>query len=416
MSCKGRSGPFSTWGYSSTPPRQQDSLCLHKEAGGDKESSAIKGGLLAVGRVLGKRRDPPGPPLALHQGQRRSRFLVTERNGQMGIHVGQGPVRHDLGHVPGVSHLGRLCLQGDSSAKKVYDLVPGPSGCGFRCPSSQLGQGHLSLSASPSVAEGVAEGTDTENQSSSDLSPVANSPVVASGGGDARGATSSSSTLQRDCDEAGPSSGSSLLRASGRSSHFRHVYSLTNSSHGLDKDDLDFLSNHLADGTKAGYGYIFNRFSGFCHEIGHDPFTCKPAVIVKYIRSLYEGGAAYSTVNHHRSCISKFHAGFDNIAAGSHPLVSQAVKSVFRLRPPLPKYVNTFDISIVFTFLQSLPANENLDLKLLSFKTLFLLTSSTISRLSSLSRLGPELRIFKVSFVRFSITIYILVIYRIMLL
>ena len=111
-------------------------------------------------------------------------------------------------------------------------------------------------------------------------------------------------------------------------------------------------------------------------------------------------------MNHHRSCISKFHAGFDHIPAGSHPLVSQAVKSVFRLRPPLPKYVNTFDISIVFSFLQSLPANEDLDLKLLSYKTLFLLTSSTISRLSSLSRLGPDLRIFKVRFVMFPFAIF----------
>ena len=413
--CKGRSGPVPTWGYSTTPPRQQDSLCLYKKTGGDKESSSIKGGLLAVGRVLGKRRDPPGPPLAFHQGQCGSRFLVSERDGQMGVHFGQEPVHHDPGHVPGVSHLGCLCLQGDSSAAKVHDLVPGPSGCGFGCPSSQMGQGHLSLSSSSSVAESVAEGSNTENQSDFDLASVANSSVVASGGRDARGATPSSSSLQRGCAEVGSNSGSSLPRASGRSSHFKHVYSLTNASHGLDKDDLDFLSNHLAEGTKTGYGDIFNRFSGFCHEIGQDPFTCKPAVIVKYIRSLYEWGAAYSTVNHHRSCISKFHAGFDHIPAGSHPLVAQAVKSVFRLRPPLPKYVNTFDISIVFTFLQSLPANEDLDLKLLSYKTLFLLTSSTISRLSSLSRLGPVLRIFKVRFVMFSFTIFNLIIYRIML-
>ena len=125
-----------------------------------------------MGRVLGKRRDPPGPPLAFHQGQCRSRFLVSERDGQMGVHVGQEPVHHDPGHVPGVSHLGCLCLQGDSSAAKVHDLVPGPSGCGFGCPSSQMGQGHLSLSSSSSVAESVAEGSNTENQSDFDLLSV----------------------------------------------------------------------------------------------------------------------------------------------------------------------------------------------------------------------------------------------------
>ena len=344
-----------------------DSLCLHKEIGGYKESSAIKGGLLAVGRVLGKRRDPPGPTLDLYKGQCRGRFSFTERNGQVGVQVGQEPVHHDPGHVPGVSHLGCLCLQGDHSVGQVHHLVTGPSGCGLRCSSQHLGQGHLSLPSSPSVVEGAAEGSDTENQSSSDMPTVANSSVVATGGRDACRTSHSSATLQGGTSETGPGSGSSLSGAPGRSAHFGHAYSLTHSSHGLDQDDLDFLSNHLAGGTKTGYGYIFNRFSGFCHEIGQDPFTCKPAVIVKYIRLLYEGGAAYSTVNHHRSCISKFHAGFGHISAGSHPLVSQAVKAVFRLRPPLPKYVNTFDISKVFKYIQSLPTNEDLDLKLLCF-------------------------------------------------
>ena len=69
-------------------------------------------------------------------------------------------------------------------------------------------------------------------------------------------------------------------------------------------------------------------------RFGADPFSCTPAIIVKYIRSLYESGVAYFTVNHHRSSISKFHEGFAGQAIGSHPLVSKAVKAVFRLRPP----------------------------------------------------------------------------------
>ena len=132
----------------------------------------------------------------------------------------------------------------------------------------------------------------------------------------------------------------------------------------------------------------FKRFQNFCRSRIQDPVVCGPTIIVKYIRSLYDGGAAYSTVNHHISCISKFHAGFGHLSAGSHPLVSQAVKAVFRLRPPLPKYINTFDVSLVFTNIARLPTNDALMLKQLTFKTLFLLTTSTISRLSSMGRLG----------------------------
>ena len=77
-------------------------------------------------------------------------------------------------------------------------------------------------------------------------------------------------------------------------------------------------------------------------------------------------------------------------------MVSQAVKAIFRLRPPLPKYINTFDVSLVFTYIARLPTNEALTLKQLTFKTLFLLTSSTISRLSSMGRLGPQLLVYEV--------------------
>ena len=82
---------------------------------------------------------------------------------------------------------------------------------------------------------------------------------------------------------------------------------------------------------------------------------------------------------------------------GSHPLVSQAVRAVFRLRPPLPKYVTTFDITKVFAYIQSLPPNEDMGLKFLTLKCMFLLTTAIISRVSSVSRLGPELLVYKVS-------------------
>ena len=107
------------------------------------------------------------------------------------------------------------------------------------------------------------------------------------------------------------------------------------------------------------------------------------------MRHLYESGAEYSTVNFHRLAISKFHVGIYGIPMGEHPLVSQAVKAVFRLRPPLPQYQSTFDIVPVLAYIQSLPT-ANLSLQLLSFKALFLTIYSSISRVSSMARLAPS--------------------------
>ena len=178
---------------------------------------------------------------------------------------------------------------------------------------------------------------------------------------------------------------------SGGSSRFRQEFNLSTAQHDLNDGDIDFLSNHLASGTASGYGYSFKKFRLFCERLEADPLTCAPAVVVKYIRCLYEEGAKYSTVNGHRSAISKFHVGVHGVPMGEHPLVSQAVKAVFRLRPPIPRYRTTFDIVPVLAYARSLPT-ASIPLKLLSFKTLLLVIYSSISRVSSMARLAPSLQ------------------------
>ena len=153
---------------------------------------------------------------------------------------------------------------------------------------------------------------------------------------------------------------------------------------------MNFLSNHLASKTASGYRYSIRRFRLFCEHFLTDPVTCPPAVVVKYIRHLYETGAKWSTVNYHRSSISKFHVGFHGVPLGDHPLICQAVKAVFRLRPPLPQYKSAFDIVPVSAYIKSL-LTASISLQLLSFKALFLAIYSSISRVSSMSRLAPSL-------------------------
>ena len=129
-----------------------------------------------------------------------------------------------------------------------------------------------------------------------------------------------------------------------------------------------------------------------------DPVNCEPEEIAKYLQFLYESGSKYSTINLVRSAISKFHKGYNGVPAGQHQIVRNAVRAVFRLRPPLPKYNVTFDVTIVLDYLKSLPENPQLPLKLLTYKAVFLLIVSSISRVNSVSKLGPTLSVFKVNF------------------
>ena len=163
-----------------------------------------------------------------------------------------------------------------------------------------------------------------------------------------------------------------------------------------DPDLNNFLANHLANSTQKGYNCTFSKFASYCSERNLNPTSCNPEDIARYLMFLYENGAKYSSVNLARSAISKFHIGFDGVPAGQNKIVCNAVKAVFRLIPPLPRYVATFDVTLVLDYLKSLPANPQLSLKLLTYKTLFLLTVASISRVSSMAKLGPNLSIFKV--------------------
>ena len=259
-----------------------------------------------------------------------------------------------------------------------------------------MGRHDLSLPSHSTATQSFEISQGSGNKCSTGVSSMAFGTVVANSGGNDGGATDSTPPLQENSMNGGKGTSSTLPRAVSGGTHFGQNFSLSHKSSDLNEADLEFLSNHLAAGSKTGYNSAFRYFVDFCSSLNANPFSCGPSVLVKYIRQLYEIGAAYSTVNFHRSSVSKFHVGIDGQPIGKHPLVSQAVKAVFRLRPPLPKYVATFDITKVFSYLQSLPSNEKLSLKLLTVKCLFLLTTSIISRVSSIRSLGPTLLVYKV--------------------
>ena len=253
-----------------------------------------------------------------------------------------------------------------------------------------MGSSDLPVPSSPSPPKSDQEDQGPEGQGNLGVPSVAFSPLVGSDDGDDGGAPDAAPPLQDYLGDPGQLSCEPLPGPSRGSASFRQEFCLSRADHDLDDADLDFLSKHLASQTASGYGYSFRRFRLFCEQLQADPLTCAPAIVVKYVRHLYEAGAEYSTVNFHRSAISKFHVGVHGIPMGEHPLVSQALKAVFRLRPPLPQYKSTFDIVPVLAYIQSLPT-ATISLQLLSFKALFLAIYSSISRVSSMARLAPSL-------------------------
>lgn len=72
---------------------------------------------------------------------------------------------------------------------------------------------------------------------------------------------------------------------------------------------------------------------------------------------------------------------------GEHPLVSRFFKAVFRDKPPTPKYLFTWDVSVVLNYLGGLQPLEGLSLRELSWKLATLLALTTAHRAQTLAKI-----------------------------
>ena len=367
--------------YCTSPSGLSGCSRLHPLSRRNQELSLVKRGSSSLERSSGKKGHFVDPALAQHQGQQHGGLPHPQQDDPVGVHVVEVGVQTCPGDIGGVPDPGRVREQRHAPAAPLHVLVPGQSrgGAGRNDPS--LGPSQLPVPAVTHGHEVSPEDQIGEDQSHHDHPPVAVLPVVASGSGDVGGASSSSSSFQGSPDNDERRSAS--------------IPEPTSSSSPVPQELSKFLSNHLAPRTSASYKSNFGKFELFCSSHGADPNS--PEVIASFVQHLYETGASYSTVNSARSAISKYHHGFNGVPAGQHSLVCQSVRAVFRLRPPIPKYLETFDIVQVFDYLKSLPPNPELSLKALSYKALFLLIASSLSRVSSVAQLGPHLLVYKVS-------------------
>ena len=169
-------------------------------------------------------------------------------------------------------------------------MVSGPSGSGSGHSAPTLGPSNLPVPSSPSPAESDSEDQGAEDQGDTGVPPMAPVSVLELGDRDAGGATDAAPLLQVNLGDSGPVSSRTFPGSSRGAASFRQEFSLSRADHDLDEADMDFLSNHLASNTASGYRYSVRRFRLFCQQLQADPLTCPPAVVVKYLRHLYETG------------------------------------------------------------------------------------------------------------------------------
>ena len=382
---------------------QQDCCGIHNADGGNQKQSVKLRGLSDVERSHCIENKSSVPSVVVNKTEHGGRLLEQKQPSSVGVYVIKRNFSVGIGSFPHQPDVRCVRKQRDTSAPEVHVMVPGPSSCSSKCLDPFLGPSVISVPPSAIDNEISTQNNGRKSGGNHGDTPLADFPLVAiDPGTDSR--TSSPPASLQNMSVYDKSSGSSLPQPScgGSSKTLNPTLSVG--------EELDsFLSNHLAPGTKSNYNFAFGKFSTYCLSLNQSPTSCGPDIIAKYIKYLFDSGCSYSSVNGARCAISKYHHGYNGVSAGSHKLVSMAVKSVFKQRPPpLPKYKTTYDITVVFSYLKSLPNNCDLSLKQLSYKALFLLTLSSIFRMSSAARLGSNLLVCKVRYFLFSISNHIL--------
>ncbi len=122
--------------------------------------------------------------------------------------------------------------------------------------------------------------------------------------------------------------------------------------------------------------------------------------VLEFLTSLVEEGRSYNTVNIHRSMLSKTLPQIDSVALGSHPLVKLLLKGCYNIRPPLPRYVSTWDPDIVFSFMRS---SVDRSLRWIAHKTVTLLALLSLLRTAELAMIDYSSISFGTNSVSFSL-------------
>ena len=110
------------------------------------------------------------------------------------------------------------------------------------------------------------------------------------------------------------------------------------------------------------YKLYIKQWIDFCCERQADPYN-PPLTTV--LVNLHERGLSNTTINTARSAISAITLSEDKNTIGCHPLVSRFIKGINKGSPPTPRYLSTWNVQLVLTYLASINPLDKLDLKML---------------------------------------------------
>ena len=142
-------------------------------------------------------------------------------------------------------------------------------------------------------------------------------------------------------------------------------------------------------GTQRDYNAKYKRFCGWCSAREISPDHATLIDISQFLTDLYHSGLQYRTIAGYRSVLSNILPAVDGFKIGQHPDILRLIKGIFHCRPPSKRLIPEWDLEKVLKALQKKPFEplNKASLKMITFKTVFLIAITTFRRCSDLQSL-----------------------------
>lgn len=155
--------------------------------------------------------------------------------------------------------------------------------------------------------------------------------------------------------------------------------------------------------THSTYESAWRNWSDWCFSRNENPLSVPLVSILEFLSGLHRDGKSYSSVNIHRSMLSKTLPTVDGHPIGIHPLVKSLLNGCYNLNPPKPRYNYAWDPSVVINYMSKLGNNAFIPLPSLTKKTAVLLALASLLRVSELAAIDYQSVIFSEDDVKFTL-------------
>ena len=159
---------------------------------------------------------------------------------------------------------------------------------------------------------------------------------------------------------------------------------------GLSESATSLILQSWRRGTQQQYKPFIAKWQQYCSQRKINPFSATLEHGINFLAELYQTGIGYSALNTARCALSTICFTSEHYTFGQHPLVCRFLKGIFECRPSLPRYQETWDVTVVLDYLAKFGLPEKLSLKNLTLKVVMLMALLSGQRRQTLHTLSID--------------------------